>query len=404
MGVSVHTISQNVKSKKLLPEFNNRKIAPLQTYKHHLGRVERLGRSISIPDSGPSQSFGPRRELNIALCVPLGGATGIWGPSALASAKLAVAELNMGSGISGRSCRLITVDAADEAVNIEATLIGLVGSGEVDAIIGMHTSAVRQRILNAVGGQLPFVYTPLYEGGESTPGVFAIGETTACQLQPAIKWLGQQRKPKRWFAIGNDYVWPRVSHRMARQYMLDAGSELVSESYVPVGTSDYLEILDAIKSSRADAVLVSLVGQDAVDFNREFGRHGLSRTMLRLSCAIGENELLAIGSENADDLFVASGYFSTLDTDANLSFKERYLAFFGERAPTLNTFGQSTYEGFHFLAALFGPGPQHPHELGKMPLSYLSARGCAYAGGRINVTPIYLARCEGNAFKVITRL
>ena len=58
------------------------------------------------------------------------------------------------------------------------------GSGDVDALVGMHTSPVRQRIVRAVGGQLPFVYTPLYEGGERTPGVFAIGETRAPAVAP----------------------------------------------------------------------------------------------------------------------------------------------------------------------------------------------------------------------------
>ncbi|HET7155917.1 MAG TPA: ABC transporter substrate-binding protein, partial [Hyphomicrobiaceae bacterium] len=160
-----------------------------------------------------------RQELQIALCVPLGGTAGIWGPSAMASAKLAVAELNREAGIGGRSCRLLTINAADDSPDIEATLIELVQAGDIDAIIGMHTSAVRQRIQRAVGGQIPFIYTPLYEGGESTPGVFAIGETTARQLQPAIHWLGQRKRPRRWFAIGNDYVWPHVSHRMARGYI-----------------------------------------------------------------------------------------------------------------------------------------------------------------------------------------
>ncbi len=124
--------------------------------------------------------------------------------------------------------------------------------------------------------------------------------------------------------------------------------------------------------------------------------------MLRLSCAIGENELLAIGAENSENLYVASGYFATLDTDANLAFKERYLTHFGERAPTLNTFGQSTYEGLHFLGSLMGADRRN--EMGQDPFSYLSARGCAYAGNRANLTPIYMARCNGNAFEVITRL
>jgi len=400
----VHTVFQCLDSHYRSSVLHQRRAPALKALNRHLGRLERLGPSIRIPDAQPRQPFAGSREFNIALCVPLGGATGIWGPSALASAKLAAAELNKGDGILGRPCQLIVVDAADESANIETTLSGLVKSGDVDAIVGMHTSAVRHRILRSVGGHLPFIYTPLYEGGEFTPGVFAIGETTMCQLRPAINWIGQNRKPKRWFAVGNDYVWPRVSHQMARQYIADIGSDLINETYVPVGTHDFSEILDSIKVSRADAVLVSLVGQDAVEFNRAFGQYGLSKTLLRLSCAIGENELLAIGAENAEDLYVASGYFASLDNDANLAFKERYLTRFGERAPTLNNFGQSTYEGLHFLGALLGNRPQHPPQMGQGPFSYLSARGCAYAGGRVNVTPIYIARCNGNAFEVITRL
>ena len=77
---------------------------------------------------------------------------------------------------------------------------------------------------------MPFVYTPLYEGGESTPGVFAIGEVTSNQLAPAIRWLGVHRRPKRWLAVGNDYVWPHVSHRQARRYIADAGADMVAET------------------------------------------------------------------------------------------------------------------------------------------------------------------------------
>ncbi len=362
-------------------------------------RARLPGRSLAPPAE-------PRRDIAVALCVPLGGSAGIWGPSAMASARLAVAELNRESGIVGRTCRLLTVNAADDAPDIEQTLMELVDAGEVDALIGMHTSAVRQRILSAVGGHIPIVYTPLYEGGETTPGVFAIGEVTARQLQPALRWLGRHRQPRRWLAVGNDYVWPHVSHRQARPYIVEAGGEMVAETYVPFGTSDYTTVLEQIRTCRADAVLVSLIGQDAVDFNRAFGRAGLSKSTLRLSCAIGENELLGIGADNADELYVSSGYFATLDTDANLAFKERYRNHFGERAPTLNTFGQSTYEGVHFLAALLGQALGSPDawaRIGRSPLAYRSAREARYDGGGVSHTPIYLARAEGNNFRVIAR-
>lgn len=348
-----------------------------------------------------------RREVRIGLCIPLGGLTGIWGPSALASAKLAAAELNVASGIGGRPCRLLTVNADDDAPLLETTLSELVHLGEVDALIGMHTSHVRQRILGAIGGQIPFVYTPLYEGGECTPGVFAIGETPARQLQPAITWLARHERPQRWALVGNDYVWPRVSNRLAHAYIAQCGAEVVTEHYVPLHTADFGPQLDALRRARADAVLISLVGEDAIEFNRAFGQLGLARSMLRLSCAIEENELLAIGAENTERLYVASSYFAALTTDANLAFKERYHSHFGERAPTLNSLGQSTYEGVHFLASMFERGLIEPAEwrnVGKTPLAYRSAREAAYLGDGLNLAPVYLALADGHVFRVLARL
>ena len=362
--------------------------------------------SLGALGSGASERAS-RHELNIALCVPLGGVAGIWGPSSLASAKLAASELNTLSGIGGRTCRLIAVNADDDAPMLESVLSDLVHSGEVDALVGMHTSYVRQRILSAVGGDIPFVYTPLYEGGECTPGVFAIGDTPARQLQPAIAWLAKHERPRRWAFLGNDYVWPHVSNRLARGYVARCGADVVSEEYVSLHTIDYSEQLATIRRAGADAVLLSLVGEDAIAFNRAFGEQGFGRSALRLSCAIEENELLAIGAQNTERLYVASSYFAALATDANVAFKERYYQHFGDRAPTLNALGQSTYEGVHFLASLFERGLLEPSQWKQQrrePIAYRSAREAVYGGDGTNLAPTYMAVAEGHAFRVIARL
>ncbi|MDM0110656.1 substrate-binding domain-containing protein [Variovorax sp. J22R133] len=358
--------------------------------------------AISIEDR-----LAPRADLHIGLCVPLGGLTGIWGPSALASAKLAAAELNRGNGMGGRACRLIAINADDDSTTLENVVGELVQSGEVDALIGMHTSGVRQRVLSAVGGQIPYVYTPLYEGGECTPGVFAIGDTPARQLQPAIAWLARNERPRRWAMLGNDYVWPHVSNQLARGYIAQCGAEVVSEQYVPMHTIDFSAHLEAIRRAGADAVLVSLVGEDAIAFNRVFGEDGMARKALRLSCAIEENELLAIGADNTQRLYVASSYFAALTTDANIAFKERYHAHFGDRAPTLNSLGQSTYEGVHFLASLFERGlierSQWSHA-SRAQWAYRSAREAVYASDGTNIAPVYIAVADGHVFRVMSRL
>lgn len=360
----------------------------------------------------PRRSVG-RREgrsgeapvFRIGLCAPMQGLAGLWGPSCLASAQLAAVELNQSSGVARRPCELRLIDASDESLDVEETLIDLVGGGQVDALVGMCISSVRQRIVGAVGGRVPFVYTCLYEGGESTPDLFAIGETSQRQLRPSIAWLSVRNRVRRWMLVGNDYVWPRVSHRIAQECIAESGGEVVAQAFVPFGADDYSEVLDQLRKTRADAVLISMVGQDAVNFNRAFASDRLAANVLRLSCAIEENQLLAIGAENTENLHVALGYFSSLETDANLSFKDRYRGRFGDRAPTLNSIGQSVYEGMHFLATLLddesrasgGPSGR------RAPLPYASARTAIYVGAGANHAPMYLARAEGYSFRVLAR-
>ncbi len=355
----------------------------------------------ALPGRGLS-ALGSRSEpVRIGLCVPMEGSAGIWGPSCLASAQLAQEELNQGNGIAGRICELVTVNAADESADLEQTLRDIVDGGEVDALVGMHISSVRQRIASAIGGRIPYVYTCLYEGGETTPGLFAIGETSEHQLLPSIRWLSEHARRTRWALVGNDYVWPRVSHAIARRAIASCGGEVVAESYLPFGLTDYSAVFDQLRRSRADAVLISIVGQDAVHFNRAFAQEGLAKNLLRLSCAIEENQLLAIGADNTENLHVALGYFAALESDANGAFKERYHSRFGARAPTLNSIGQSLYEGLQFLAALCDPGRAAGERMGAGPLAYPSARGAMQGGNGLNLAPMYLARTEGHLFRVV---
>lgn len=157
---------------------------------------------------------------------------------------------------------------------------------------------------------------------------------------------------------------------------------------------------------KPDAVLVSLVGQDQVEFNRLFGRSRLSSSTLRLSCTVTENELLAIGAENTDELLVSASYFEALNTDANLSFKERYHKHYGSRAPALNNMGESTYEGVHFLASLFDKGGAGRADSSRLQsLVHSSAReGRGEAGHAVGGPPIYMAVADGHRFSVMTQL
>ena len=184
------------------------------------------------------ESPGAANDFVVGLLVPINGSAGIWGPSSIACAQLAQTEINAAGGLLDRQLRLRVIDSSDEALEVGSVTAELMRSGAIDAIVGMHTSQVRQRVLRDVARQIPYVYTPLYEGGEHTPGVFALGETPGQQLRPALEYLIERYRARRWMFIGHDYVWPRVSHRLAARYVADRGGELLGDRYLPFGTED----------------------------------------------------------------------------------------------------------------------------------------------------------------------
>ncbi len=342
------------------------------------------------------------RAFQVALLIPMCGSAGLWAPSCIASAQAAVQELNRLSGIAGRPIQIMIVDSAVEAESpVETVVQSLLDTGSIDAIVGMHISAVRQRLTRVVRGQIPYIYTPLYEGGERSEGVFAIGDTPQKQLGPAIDHLQRQFHLKKWALIGNDYVWPRTSHDYAKAKIAAQGTELVYEQYLPFNSGKLGEEVDRLGQSGADGVLVSLVGQDAVEFNRHFGALDLHKKMVRLSCAIEENGLLASGARNLDRLFASSSYFAALRTPENARFREKYHNLHQDRAPMLNALGQSTYEGMQFLASLVGDAGTDWRTIVERPpkqIAYNSVRKSVYLSNSDNTAPIFLARANGVVF------
>ncbi len=310
-------------------------------------------------------------------------------------------EINARTGIGGRPIAPLFLDSDDSSVTaLEREIATLIDEGSIEAIVGMNVSSVRQRLNKVIRGRVPYVYTPLYEGNERSPNVYTIGDTPADQLQPAIRDLSKRLRARRWALIGNDYVWPRSSHAVARRSIADCGGVVTFDGYVPFGLESAEWLVERIAHTRPDIVLVSLVGQDAVEFNRAFGQMGLDRRMFRFSTAIEENVLMATGAEHTKRLFAASSYFSSLTTPGNEEFKERYRSMHAGCPPVLNALGQSLYEGIHFYAALREqwrrgvPGP----------VRYRSARRGSYQSNDRNDMTIYLSRADGHAFHIIDKL
>ncbi|TDD51289.1 nitrile hydratase [Nonomuraea terrae] len=336
----------------------------------------------------------PSDSVRIALVVPVSGVLGLMGPCAINCALLAAEEVNARGGVLGRPVELVLIDGGRPAPEVAAEIDALVRTGTVAAVAGAHASDVRLAVVAAIAGRVPFVYAPPYEGGGHAPGVYFLGETPGRQLAPGIEWLAGARRARRWYLLGNDYIWPRLVHASARRRLHAAGAGVVGESFVRYGEA--VRWLERVADARPDAILLTLIGSDLVAFNRAYAAAGLRAA--RLCGALEEHGLLAIGGDATGELYASMGYFHALPTEAGIGFAQRYAARFGPDAPTLNAHGHGCYEAVSVLAALSArAGSLAVPELDAVAdgTAITSARGTLTLANRQVRHPVHLGRADG---------
>ena len=347
----------------------------------------------------------PRPPITVGALIPLSGAAGMWGPSCKTCIDLGIEEVNAAGGILGRPICLSLVDAGGPAEMVAERAATMQAVGLLDAVIGMHISATRLALQDVLRDKVPYVYAPLYEGGERQRGVFPIGETPNQQIRPAIEWFSTHRGSRRWYFVGNDYIWPHCSHAAARRFVHRTGGTVVGDEFVPLSADDYHGVVERIARAHPDAVVMSLVGNHLAQFNRAFAAAGLDRKILRFSPSMDENALLASGDGTTNDLYATAAYFEHLDLPSNLDFTERYKARFGQTAPVLNRFGALCYDGVHLLkklAELGGGLAIDRMEAAASRMQFDSPRGRPVMNDGRVISAVYPARADGPTFVPVT--
>ena len=344
-------------------------------------------------------------EFKIGLFIAFSGPASLFGPTQKASAELATEEINKAGGILGRQIRLIPTDAGGPPAESTKSAVRLMLEEKVDMLVGSHDSATREALVATIKGKVPYIYTPVYEGGECAFNTYVIADTPEQQIRPSVAFMMKDRSAKSVYLIGDDYVWPRKRNEQAKKYIADNGSKVVAEEYVPFGAPNkFEEIVTRIKSAKPDMVLITLVGADNVNFNRTFAGFGLDKDIARLSLLLEENTLLGIGPDSSNNLFSSMSYYANAPGEANKKFKAAYFGKFGDKAPQLGLIGADCYGGIycaHALATKAGGTDAKKCTAASEGLSFPTAAGSVAMRGRHVDKTMYLATCKGTEFDII---
>ena len=341
------------------------------------------------------------------MVVPLQGTAGLFGPSCEAMSDLVVRDLNEAGGILGREVKVVLVDGGDDPRRVAAQVDTLVTEGRVDAVTGWHISSVRHALAPVVADRVPYVYPALYEGGETRGGIYCGGETPRLQIEPALRWMREHMGLRRWFVVGDDYVWPRRSSQAVRTFARELDLDIVGQAFVDLGNHNINQVIKRISETDCDGVLMLLVGQDAVAFNRRFARAGLDETLVRFTPFMDENMVLASGPAATNNLFVSASYFRSL-IDANaMDLTNRYIALHGRGAPPISAVSESCYEGGFLLASLIeraGSAAVADIDAVIDGMAYEGPRGTVEFRGRRAHQAMHLANASGFDLEIVTTL
>lgn len=301
----------------------------------------------------PAQAAEP---IRVGVISPLSGAWTVYGKAHIAGFQLAVDEINAAGGVIGRQIEIVIADSKTEPRVVVEQANRLIRRERVDFLAGTFSSAER----NAAGPVIKaadkvLLYPTWYEGQEKeyfpgvcNPDIFMFGPEPTQQVWPHMEYM-TKKFGKKFFMIGSDYAWPRVTNKVTKQKLQELGGEVVGEVYVPFNTPQYESVLRDIRNSGANIIFHTLTGSDTVNFRQQFAAAGMQKDFVIWTVDDEEVVTSGLGPKVSANTYVSFDYFMSIDTPNNKAFLERFRAKFGKDA-LVNTVGVGMYNAAHMAA------------------------------------------------------
>jgi urea transport system substrate-binding protein len=246
----------------------------------------------------------------------------------------------------------VSADCASDTTRATFEATRLLRDEGIRILAGGYTSASRvaiQPALHKFDGLL--LYPTYYEGLESDPRTLYAGAVPNQFLMPFVEWV-LQHLGDRISLIGSDYIYPRTAGAIAQRLVTDRGGTVLSDRYVPLGQTDFGEVIAEIARVQPSVVISNLVGNDSVPaFYREYQSAGLRADALPIAATVTtELDLRTMGPVAGAGHYMTGSYFSTIEGPANHAYLDA-LHHRTAAEPSAHAAQVGAYNAIHLLAA-----------------------------------------------------
>src|ERR1700758_1990343 len=279
---------------------------------------------------------------------------------------------NKKGGLLGKKLEAVVVDPASDWPLFAEKAAQLLEKDKVAVVFGCWTSVSRKSVLPVFEKDNGLLFYPVqYEGEESSKNVIYTGAAPNQQAVPAVDYLMNDIKVKRWVLAGTDYVYPRTTNKILEAYLKSKGvkDEDILINYTPFGHSDWQSIVAEIKkfgsAGKKTAVVSTINGDANVPFHKELGNQGIKdKDIPVVAFSVGEEELAGIDTKPLVGHLAAWNYFESVKNPANEAFIKEWQTFTKNPKRVTNDPMEAHYIGFNmWVEAVKKAGTTDPNKV-----------------------------------------
>ncbi len=270
----------------------------------------------------------------------------------LRGTMMAINEINDAGGINGRPIEPVAYDPGSESAAFGSCASRLMTDDGISTIFGCYMSSSRKAVIPVVERLNGLLWYPtLYEGFEYSPNVIYTGAAPNQNSMALCRFL-MEHYGTRFFLVGSDYIYPRESNRIMRDFVQSSDGQVVGERYVNLraGRKDFIPVMKEIRNLQPDVIFSTVVGDATTLLYQSYADFGLDPEVIPIaSLTTAEAEIRSMGWDVGEGHITAAPYFDGLKTKYSLAFQHLYTQRYGESEPT-NMCVEAAYFQVHVFA------------------------------------------------------
>jgi urea transport system substrate-binding protein len=253
--------------------------------------------------------------------------------------RLAIKEINAAGGVLGQPIEPVLADGESQEKVFASKAAELIEKNEVAVLFGCWTSSSRKRVFEVCARHDRLLFYPAScEGLEVEPSVVYLGGTPNQTVIPLVQWSYSQKRKRRFFLIGSEYVYSYAANAILEHEIHSLGGKVVGKRYVLLGENEFADVVREIKESKADIILCSIDGQSNVSFCQSLRAGGIrpegspekgKTTLPTVWFSIGESELALFKIADMKGDYSVGCYFDSVPGESNHQFLERFRQAYG---------------------------------------------------------------------------